>query len=581
MLSPNNYLHLVFDYDNDLHYTDTLLTLDPEAYLWYTLRCRYQYDVILFAAETSSGICLRVFDSESQCALRPEQSGFWGLFSSKSPEPRHLEPKTFRLQTLGTSEEGLLGWLLERTEAKELKKKRTALIFSLDAFETIYRASGEWGKQKLLKKGKYPDGHSILVLRISPQPKNLAEAFFREDAILPQISREIRKALDGPQEPLLDALKRQMGGQLACLYQIDDMLNMLVCHAVAADEWGDSLQEMKDQADYLQLCCRRYGRMVTEPEDGPSAAVRHREAAEWLRNAGFREALRVQTAYLRKRYPALSVLEAMKREGILPEDYQDAPLMLDYDDPLVRNIQSLCLPEAFLRIPKYSCWQDLLVQIQTNIRTLWNSPRSEMVCSWADFFYREICGAAGRNDWETLNDAMQLLRFCAEHICDGTEREPVLSTIFNNGKVTIDLSHNIFRKSDFFLPTRLPESIYSDDIDEERKLLLRFAESEKKTTLLQLNSLRGALYTAIDMYNRREVSNEAIEQIYKDLDQTTRQKAAQIAGDTKEGLQLEAWDTEDEIAQAPVTDNPLPDSDGLNHQRDRLACEQFIKRMGL
>lgn len=577
MLSPNRYLHLVFDFDHDFHYTDTLLTLDTEAYLWYTMRCRYQYDAAIFASETNGGICLRVFDNGSQYVLKPQQNGLFNLFASRSPEPCRVQPKTFRLQELGTSEEGLLGWLLERTEAKELKNKRVALVFSLETFETVYHASRERDKQRLLKRESHPDGHSILVLRISPRPGNLEKIFLAEDAILPQISDEVRKALDGPREPLLDALKRQMRGQLDFFYQIDDAFNMLVYYAVAEDAWEDTLQALRDQADYLQFICNCYGCTAVKPEDSSAIPPRHREIAEQLRSTEFRETLRVQTAQLRNRYPSLPILEAMKREELLPEDYQETPMMPEYDDSLARNIRSLCLPENFLAIPEYRHWQDTLVQIKSNFRTIWNYPRIQAVCSAAGSFYKEICGSAGRDEWETLNDALQLLQFCGEHICDKAEQESTLSWILENGMIVLDLSHNIFQRNVLLLPTQPSESLYSDGLNLERKVSRQATEEKRKMELLQLETLHGALYAAIDEYNRREISNDEIDRIYRDWEQRMKR----MTDGSKENSCLRNSGAGGESIQAPAADDLQPDSDEPSRQQDRYTCEQFIKRLGL
>lgn len=574
MLSPNRYLHLVFDYDHDFHYTDTLLTLDTEAYLWYTMRCRYRYDAAIFASETNSGICLQVFDNGSQYVLKPQQSGLFNLFASRSPEPCRVQPKAFRLQELGTSEEGLLGWLLERTEAKELKNKRVALVFSLEAFEAVYRASRERDKQRLLKREKDPDGHSILVLRISPQPRDLEKIFLAEGAILPQISDEVRKALDGPREPLLNALKRQMRGQLDFFYQIDDALNMLVHYALTEDVWEDTLQALRDQADYLQFI---YGCAAVKPEDSPAIPPRHREIAEQLRSAEFRETLRVQAAQLRDRYPSLPVLEAMKREELLPEDYGETTMVPEYDDSLTRNIRSLCLPEDFLAIPEYRHWQDTLVQVKSNFRTIWNYPRIQVVCTAAGSFYKEVCGSARRGEWETLNDALQLLQFCGEHICDKAEQGSALSRILKNGMIVLDLSHNIFQRSAFLLPTQPSEPLYSDGLDLERKVSRGVMEEQRKMDLQHLETLHGALYAAIDEYNRREISNDEIDRIYRDREQ----KMKRMTDSSKKDPSLRNLDAGGERIQAPASGDPQPDSSEPSQQQDEYTCKQFIKRLGL
>ena len=105
MLSTDHYLHLVFDHANDFHYTDNLLVLGGEAYLWYVLRRQYHFETVIFVRNTAEGIRVKTFDSDSEQALKVREAGSLSFIKAPPEAPaQHAESRSFRLKELETSE---------------------------------------------------------------------------------------------------------------------------------------------------------------------------------------------------------------------------------------------------------------------------------------------------------------------------------------------------------------------------------------------------------------------------------------------------------------------------------------------
>ena len=567
MLSTDHYLHLVFDHANDFHYTDNLLVLDGEAYLWYVLRRQYHFETVIFVRNTAEGIRVKTFDSDSEQALKVREGGILSFFKARPEAPaQHVESRSFRLKELETSETELLDWLLALTKKKELKKKKTAFAMTLGAFEKVYRASEESGRQELLERIRRPDGRSVLILRLTPQAERLEEAFLGKDAVLPQLSQDIAKALSGLKEPLTAVLDRQLPGQLVCLHQVEEARNMLLHRAVMKDEWPDSLEALEDQAAYLQACC--------------SGVTRRREVYGQLQDAGFREELREKAAQLRQKCPGLSMEKALVSEGLLPE--QEKGLTAEYDDPLVRSLQSLQLPAAF---PKYSQWAGGLERIRKNYRTLWNRPRNALVMGKAELFCREANAACQRQDWDTANDALQLLRFCGEQICAAEKQEAALSFLFDHGETLINLSVNVFwthHQRYLFESDHIPEGSYADQMKWEQEMTRRIQDASLDTDQLNLHILRSALQSSIVAFSKREVSDEVLKRIYQSKEAELRKEAERAVQQTEPEPEPEYTDIED-FEDFPYFGwkKPAAAEETDTREQDRQAGERLLKKAGL
>lgn len=439
MLSTNYFVHLFFDYDHDTHYTDTLLTLEPQAYLWYKLRLNHGFDAVLFFDRDYEELKVQTFDSFSKQLV--EKKGFFDAVLKKTDDYQEIENCS---QTL--KKDFNIDDLLKIIERKELKGKKVAFAVSMSALNFLYEKSDEKAVAKLKRKIENPDGKSILVVEISPQPLKIRETFLDEGAVLPKLSCKISAALNGAQEPMMEALWRQMRGQIISGYRIDDALNMLLSIVAEKSDWSDSLENLKRQAAYLHTCFNTCGQLIFEPEKEYKSVmiVKHRELYEQLKNPDFRNLVRMETKKLADKYPELSVEEAMREEKLIPENSVNYLAVLEYDDPLVRNIRNLYIGEKLRGCYEYKKWQEQISRIKRNFSTFWNKPLNCLAYSKAEVFYKYAHSACINGDKNTFNDALEMLSFCGEQICAEDDKLENLAVILDYGKNIAELSENIF-----------------------------------------------------------------------------------------------------------------------------------------
>lgn len=589
MFSYDHFLHFVFDYRNELHYTDSLLALEPEAYLWHELR-RHGVDIALFAEEKSGAVTLSAFDSASAEVLRPEKKGFFQISKAPSLEAQRAERHTYTLRDMGQEEDTLLDWLLDRPEQKGLKKKRTALILSLEVFTKLWERSGEKVHQRLLRLIQRPEGSCILILRLPLRTSELESAFFEKSELLTGLCPAIGKAMEGPREPLLEALSRQLGDRMVSYHRVEDTRNMLLLEALEGKDFPDSLTELEDQAEYLRL---RYGSM------GP--AVKRRGLYEQLRQPGFREELRRRTAELREKYPELTMEETLKAEGI----GEPNRVALEYDDnndhdTIVRDITKLHLPGELLRAEDGPALGKTLERIKVDFSTFWNRRRSAPVFRWAKRFCSEARTAGARSDWDTLRDAVDLLSFCGEQICAAPEQEEALCKIFEIGKMVLDQSCNEFQAEShgaLFRPTQAPTGWYAEKIKMEQSFQEDVDRIDRETARMQLHTARNALRRLIGQFRERKISGDTVREIYEReqkilTEKLEEAKATAVTPKPDEAKvpavtpapKEEDWGGDDWV-MTDEWEGIMPEKQGpytaAQRETDRKAGEDLRKRMGL
>lgn len=439
MLSTNYFVHLFFDFDHDTHYTDTLLALESQAYLWYRLKINYGFDAALFFDRECEDLIVQTFDGFSKQLA--EKKGLFDLVLKRSEDFQEIESCTQTLRKDFSFDD-----ILKTIDRKELKGKKIAFVLSLPALNLLYEKSDEKTIDRLKKKIENPDGKSIMVIKIPPVTAKIREAFLGENAVLPMISRKTAAVLNGAQEPLTDALRRQMKEQIVYGYRIDDAFNMLLKIAAEKSDWTDSLEDMRKQAEYLQLSCNICGSLVYEQRrDGASSMfMKHRELYEQLKNSDIKQLVRNEIKKLESKYQGFTVGDAMREEKLLPKKELCYPAVLENDDPIVRNIKTLSISENFEKCYEYEKWCEQLERIKKNFSTFWNKPLNCLSYSKAEEFYNYARKACINGDKNTFNDALEMLSFCGELICAGEDKCENLAVILDYGKSIVELSENIF-----------------------------------------------------------------------------------------------------------------------------------------
>lgn len=316
----------------------------------------------------------------------------------------------------------------------------------MSALDYLYNNSDDCAVEKIKRKIETPDGKSIMIIKIPPMTSKIREAFLGENAVLPMISRKTVAVLKGAQEPLTDALRRQMKEQIVYGYRIDDAFNMLLKIAAEKGDWTDSLEDMRKQAEYLQLSCNICGKLVLEQRRDSSSSmfIKHRELYEQLKNSDIKQLVRNEIKNLESKYQGFTVGDAMREKKLLPKKELCYPAVLENDDPLVRNIKTLSVSEKFEKCYEYEKWCEQLERIKKNFSTFWNKPLNCLSYSKAEFFCNYVRKACENGDRETFSDALEMLAFCSEQLCAGVDKCENLAVILDYGKSIVELSENIF-----------------------------------------------------------------------------------------------------------------------------------------
>lgn len=523
MLSTNYFVHLFFDYDHDTHYTDTLLALEPQAYLWYKLKLNHGFDAVLFFDKDYEDLKVQTFEGFSKQLV--EKKGFFDTVLKKSEDFWEIENCSQTLKRDFNLED-----LLKIIERKELRGKKIAFCVTLPALELLCERSDERAVERLKRKVENPDGKSILVVEISPQPSKIREAFLGEKSILPKLSAKISAALNGAQEPITEALRRQMGGQIIYGHRIDDALNMLLRIAAGKSDWDDSLEDLKRQATYLQLCFNTWGQLLLEPEKEYNSAVRvkHRELYEQLKNSDFRSLVRKETKKLSKKYPELSIEEAMMEEKLISKNSHNLSSLPEYDDPLVRNIRNLYVSDRFMGCYEYEKWREQLSGIKRNFSVFWNKPLNFITYNKAEAFYKYANSACINGDKNTFSDALEMLSFCGEQICAGVDKCENLAVILDYGKNIVELSENIFNilkrygVSDIYGFSQIYESmskLYQGGMSIEKKMELEIDRNNLERYQQNRYKLKfyvGKLKSEIKIH---KISNDEMERVQNAIEE--------------------------------------------------------------
>ncbi len=498
MFTSDHFVHFVLDFYNEIHYTDTLLALSVEAYVWYELR-KQHIDNALFVTENGSELKLGAYDSDSGALLKPEKKKFWSKTQSEPEQAAHHV--TFTLPEVGEDAQSLLGWLLDRQESQ--KNRRVALVFTMDAFLTLYKKAKDKDRQRLVKLCSRPAGRSLLLIRVPMNAREMSKAFLDPQSPLQQLCPGVCQAAAGPREPLMDALDRQLDRQILHAYRLTqaDMLGILMRHALVKGTWSDSMRDLEDQAACL------YGANLSR-----NRCATRREVYESVQKEGAQEELRIRAAQLRRDYPRLSVAEAMLAEAV---DMR-GPAPLEWDSELAKNVRTLTLPEEFLQA--YPQYQQEMDTIREDFRTVWNKPMNRTACQAADGFCTEVRAAAKRRDWDTLADALGMLKFCGSEICADSANDEGIKTICEEGRAVINQSYNLFlqrQSQEQLAGAKAAGGLYGRKIDAMHKDQQKIAQVSYEASAAQLQMMRNTLRNVVTDFEKRHVSQAVVAQFYQ------------------------------------------------------------------
>lgn len=558
LFSSDHYIHFVFDYYNETHYTDTHLSLLPEPYLWYTLRQEH-IDSSVYINLGSSGIRLEAYDSDSAALLRGDKKK---LFGKAAGEPeRKAAHTTWELKELGTDPQTLLGWLLDRQESR--KNKRTALVFTGDALQRVVRDARDKDRHRLFQICSRPSGRNLLLVRIPLRSDQMEQAFLRPESVLRQLCPGVRHALEGPREPLLEALDRHLDRQIFHAYRLTaaDMRAILLREALVRGDWTDSLRDLEDQADYL------YG--VSLSQDHP---VTRREVKEELSREGNMDRLRAQVARLRQAYPRRAVLDAVLAETASV----GGPAPLEWDAELAQSIRTLALPEEFLR--EHPRWRTEFSAIRRDFCTVWNHPRNADVRSWSIRFANELRSAAQRQDWQTLADCLSLLQFCGRELCADPALKEGIDAIGEEGMTVLKLSYNHFLDRPRLEQewSGQPDNVFAGKIQQMQDATQKVLQAKYDADGAKLQMLRTTLESAMADFRKRHVSKDVVARFVQEAALRMEQDVGAINVPTPSRSEQPA-----DPAAPILTDEPENYTQAEVKQMGEEAIDALISRLNL
>lgn len=531
---PQN-LRFILDPDNDDHYTDSLLKLSCVPYIWYRLRRGGMARRILFVqVQPDNQLAFHVCDDESREHLlsKVRRRGSW---FDRPVQPGATTDHT--VKALNLTEEDLLQRLLG-------SDAEAALVFTFDAFARVCRCSSDKGARLLTDLLDGRNNRVPVFIRLPSRAGELEECLHAGTAgcgLLKYACGCLDSISKNEREPLVKALSDLLGSQLLRLDgHPEETYHLLLAQALSCGDCPDSLPELRDQADYLELCrTLRVKLLEPDAESERLTPVTLRELDAMLREPGFRSRLRTQVRELRQACPVGSIHSAMAQERHLPK----LPPFPAYQDELAQVALCLSIPDECK--DKAELCSDL-DDAKRSLITLWNRPRNPQVVDAAGELCRCIRGAVNHKNWEALKDAVYLLKFCAGQLCAPSERNEALQKIFESGSAIIALSEDLHQRRQFSGPEGLDEFA-----------ALGIGQGDRR----KLELLRAHVRNHIAFFDRPKMS---MADITRKIDEDWNTLQAQLADDQK----LEAHLLQDLRQPMPSSTQhepePVPDTAPLD-----------------
>lgn len=428
-------LYFVFDSLNDCHYTDTLLKLGPEAYLWHELKPTGKAHILLSVTAPAPGgqLQVRTFDSASTEFLMLQNNLF--LTTKKLPDAI-LKDSTAQAHCHSFSQLNRSGdfltWL--GACAEKNKGRSIALLIAYDAFASI-QGTGD--------VNALPSNCTTLI-RLPAEAGKLAQGLLGNRA-LRQAFPQLEDSLGGSQEPLMSALSRRLGDQMLCLFQQEqDVRNLLLRQAVVDPEGTDSVEQLRDQAACLHLL-RRHRRLHllhSRYSDPAQIVPLSTLSADWK---NYRKALGDLARAQRAACPNGSMEDALAAQGLIP-----TPSSAAGSPPFCHPVYTGVLTRDLYHLQELLRGRNVPADLRAvdfreilKLTTLWNRPRNSQIMAYVQAFCDGACSAVGDGQWDIVQDMLLLLQFCAEQVCAQDSQNCSLSHVLSLGSEILTLARNM------------------------------------------------------------------------------------------------------------------------------------------
>lgn len=420
----HHHVYYVFDID-DVHYTDTLLRLRPEAYLWHELRALGKADFcISLSVNNYHQLQLRTFDSSSQ-ELLGLQKGFLGRWKTKpireNMKWNAAQSQVTSFQKLSQSKD-FWDWL--GAVAREFSDCTFSVLITHDAVNRMACAPAlKQLPPNCVTMIRLP-GEADALERIAHGADSLG---FPEGMCTENVFRE--------QAPLMEALKRELGERMICLFpQREDILNLLLYSALREDI-QDTPEQLMDQAEYLYLLWSHRKMQWLDQERYPENTVERVRLSTIA--ADLMEcwpALRARVKNLRREYGTEISMENLM--------YIDIPILAEasgmglYKTALgnqLLEIKKLLIRSKAPEALKLTDFDRLM-----GLATLWNKPGSERVEQRVQQCCQKAVMAIGQELWDGLEILLNLLQFSADFVCPEPGKVPDILRVLELGNEIFD-----------------------------------------------------------------------------------------------------------------------------------------------
>lgn len=500
MIILDSSLHFILDDNENFHCADSLLTLTTDAYIWHELRRADPTQNTLLIGTSEAGIRISVFDSVSGQFLIPPRRGFFS-FGNQEVQPARITCRSYSPEEAGTDESRLLAKLLRAARGADQK---TTLVFTHDAFVQLCRSANSDGISQLNNRS----GKCRILIRLSARPEHLdalLAADFSDCEPLRSAYSWLESVRTSAKDELIPTMQSILGNKL--IVPEEEMLNLLLRHAIEEPASADTLETLQNQAVYLDVCRRhRVGLLQAVNSQEQFTPYSRRLLDEKLRDPDFRQELRSRTAAFQAKHPMLPLRAAL--EMLLPDEDPPFPI---YTDDLTRKVMSLSLPKACTRKAE---WDPTLYRIKRNLTALWNHPRNPKVVEAATALCTQAQMAIGSKNWVTMEEILKLLDFFSSQICADVNRNEVLLAIRDDGERIIQLSHHLYRPNPFAATDGFVEVTQAGIAAADRK---------------RLEMLKDHVYYAIGQFDRPNIDDKALtdkilsdrDRIYLEIEQNT------------------------------------------------------------
>lgn len=420
-------LHFILDQDNDVHFTDSILTLDSPHFIWYQLRRSGSFrNILLLRLGTDDHLYIDVYDNESEQFLQHFRKP---LISWRDTSDQVLAA---RFPELWLFEDEMLQKLIDKANERKIEG-RTALVFTRKAYDQVCRHASDKSCAALMSLLSAPADRCMLFLQLpyrSQELEQLLKPDSTECLLLTETYKLLRLSSGDDPVPLLQAMTNVLGSQLLRLDdQPQEMLHLLLKHNAADAANADTLDALADQAKYLELCrTRRIGPFRARPDSEQFTPLSRRQTADWLQDPSIREQLR-----------RCSPLQ-------LPPSPPPVPA---YTDELSRSALGIslkgsnCLQEAE--------WSIKLDMIKRNLITIWDRPRNIQSVDYALELCRSARSAISNQNWLCMEELMEILKFFAmpKQLCASEARWKAQDHIRQKSRELIRQCNYIHGKNSF------------------------------------------------------------------------------------------------------------------------------------